>query len=1172
MKIRYFLLLILFYCSATTQGQTYWKDTGPVQFPTNISGQIHGIGRVTQIKFSPVHSNRMYGCSSSGGLWISNDGGLTWKVTGTDTLPALNTSAICIDYTNDNILYLSSGDPNYYYENFGIWKSLDGGSSWALANIGIGNRMALELLMSPLDHSTLIAATDDGIWKTTDGGLTWTEKKNGGQFTDMKFKTAPNSATMFACTMDQLWRSVDMGNTWVQVTNGITMPVDSVYSGCRLAVTAADSNRVYFMTNKDQGTVWKSIDGGNSFIQVYHNPAVSLTGYDQNGGGQGNYNFCFTAHPDSPDVVYTASHCIWRSADGGTTWARLTDWYDKVHTDMHYYNFDPINHNKLFNSNDGGVWYSLDCGNDWSESSDGLAATEIYHAGQSVLKTELVSIGTQDNGELMFKDSAWYCNRGGDWGSKSDFSYASAGMVYYDGTGNRRDLLTGTGETNYNLPFTADGNTLLSFTPFNSAVAFASENEVYRTRNLPADTPVWIQLTSINRNIMALATSPVDSNRLYFITNNGRFYRSTNAFATTPSFTNIALPFTPSNRASIAPVTATVVYIAIDNKVYRGINNGSAWADITYNLPNLNHIRVVYDTYSNDESVYVAMGASVYYKNVSMTTWQNVSQGLPTVADIQDLIIFNDGTACSKLRVAYYGRGVFERPINPNRAPFATVGADITRICPDNYIHYSYGVCGNVDSIQWQFTGGTPAISHIANPVVYYTNPGTYPATLVVSNIYGNDTSIINIVVTGTYPVPLAEGFELPAFPPVNWKLAGPSGDNLQWNRVTNASGYGNSAASILFDNYNHDTQGNRNQLWTPRLNFDSLISARLTFDLAYAPWGGGCAYPDSLDILVSTDCGVTQTMLYAKKCDTLATTANIQDSLFVPNAGQWRTDTVNLNAYAGMSDVMVIIENVGHYGQGIYLDNINILGIKQQPPAIAFTANKQTICAGDSIQFTDQSTNQPDSWNWIFTGGSPVNSLLQNPVVKYDSAGTYSVALTAANIVGGNTSTQNGFITVNPLPVQPVITQNGGSLYAQSSSSGTYQWYLNGNLIAGAIASSYTPTQPGSYSVTLTSAGGCVSNSPNLNFVFTAVSGIDNNFISVTPNPNEGIFTLSVELDGVYDIEITDATGREIFSQSLLQPGRWVKDFDFQALSKGVYFVSIFNGHNSFMKKVVVE
>src|SRR5205085_3101755 len=61
------------------------------------------------------------------------------------------------------------------------------------------------------------------------------------------------------------------------------------------------------------------------------------------------------------------------------------------------------------------------------------------------------------------------------------------------------------------------------------------------------------------------------------------------------------------------------------------------------------------------------------------------------------------------------------------------------------------------------------------------------------------------------------------------------------------------------------------------------------------------------------------------------------------------------------------------------------------QAPVANFSANPTQVCKGGSLAFTDLSTNTPTSWNWTFAGGTPATSTVQNPVITYNTAGTYA-------------------------------------------------------------------------------------------------------------------------------------------------------------------------------------
>jgi hypothetical protein len=56
------------------------------------------------------------------------------------------------------------------------------------------------------------------------------------------------------------------------------------------------------------------------------------------------------------------------------------------------------------------------------------------------------------------------------------------------------------------------------------------------------------------------------------------------------------------------------------------------------------------------EAVYAGSAKGVYYRSDTSSNWLNYSKNLPTISDIQDLMMYNDGGGCSKLVVSYYGR------------------------------------------------------------------------------------------------------------------------------------------------------------------------------------------------------------------------------------------------------------------------------------------------------------------------------------------------------------------------------------------------------------------------------------------------------------------------------------------------------------------------------------
>lgn len=664
LHIRKILLLsIAFFTSLVYSQNTNgnWTIKGPIAFPTNISGQIHGIGRVSQVKFHATNSQKMYAVSASGGLWISNDGGLNWIKTATDNqIPQGSCSSVCIDYTDDNILYLSTGDANYYDNGYGIYKSLDGGLTWNTSNSGIGNRMALEILMSPNNHNTLLAATTNGIWKSIDAGQTWTNTLNSGEFKDMIYKVGSTN-TLFAVTDNAFWKSTNDGDTWTQINTVNPNPG----GGGRIAVSAANTNIVYagFVGSNSAtgngGIIYQSTDGGNTFTLKKGDIQPNLNGYQGDENGQGNYNWGLFADRTNANTLYACGHVVWKSTNGGANWTQLTNWWEKCHTDMHQIMTSPYNNNKIFNINDGGIFVSTDGGNNWTPSANGLSATEVYHMGQSKLSRNIISIGTQDNGEIYLNNNTWYCNRGGDWGSKSSFDNANSNTAYYHENAERRNLVLNNGENTFGLA-NASNNDNYVFSDLNTSFALASQGTTLRkTSNLLVANPIWSTVKVFTTTIKSVAVSPTNINEIYVVLTNRQVHYSSDG----STFTQISTVPTSTTAYSAIVVNkndTNIVYVTCGSKIYRSTNKGINWTNISGTLSNANILNLIHDPYSTNESFYLTTAFGVYYKNISLSDWQSFSTGLPQIAQISDLFGYFDGTNNSVIRTSFYGRGVWE--------------------------------------------------------------------------------------------------------------------------------------------------------------------------------------------------------------------------------------------------------------------------------------------------------------------------------------------------------------------------------------------------------------------------------------------------------------------------------------------------------------------------------
>jgi PKD repeat protein len=259
-----------------------------------------------------------------------------------------------------------------------------------------------------------------------------------------------------------------------------------------------------------------------------------------------------------------------------------------------------------------------------------------------------------------------------------------------------------------------------------------------------------------------------------------------------------------------------------------------------------------------------------------------------------------------------------------------------------------------------------------------------------------------------------------------------------------------------------------------------------------------------------------------------------------------------------------------GNLGPYYYIDDVSL----ESQSGGNFIASDTNVCEKFCVDFFDQSTNNPTSWQWFFPGGTPSSSTDQNPIqVCYQTPGTYDVTLITTNSGGNDTLTLPGYVTVNPTPATPTITQSGLTL--TSSPASAYQWQLNAMDIAGATNPSYTVTQSGLYSVVIFDGNGC-QNAANL---FVSITGIEGIFgdasISIFPNPSNGVFvielTSNTELSDLMLYLENELGQRVYYSMDVPQAKTLKKEINIGALPSGIYFLRLQSGNSVMIKRVEI-
>lgn len=381
--------------------------------------------------------------------------------------------------------------------------------------------------------------------------------------------------------------------------------------------------------------------------------------------------------------------------------------------------------------------------------------------------------------------------------------------------------------------------------------------------------------------------------------------------------------------------------------------------------------------------------------------------------------------------------------------PVAFIEASTDEACTGSYISFFDESEGNVNQRFWDFPGGTPSFSTDPHPIVYFENPGFYTAFLSVENPQGDDFTTFDFEIDLNddfrkviHYANFEDGFD-------GWFVENPD-DDFTWERTAVEGNFGDQA--VFVDNFDYDAAGETDGLVSPVFDLSAEANVRLSLEYAYIRFNN--AFRDQLNIYVSTDGGSNFTDLIFEGDETgsgnFATGPDSNNEFTPDEPSDWCGDGIacidlDLSAYAGQSNVAILIENVTGFGNNMYVDNIALTSAcgAVEPPIANFSQDREIGCAPLVVAFQDESVGVVTDWEWTFDGGDPEFSLEQNPFSEYNIPGVYDVSLTVSNNLGSDTYTLPGAVTVLGLPEVDFSYTNTGLTYefTDMSSSDVENW-----------------------------------------------------------------------------------------------------------------------------------
>ncbi|MCH2197857.1 MAG: T9SS type A sorting domain-containing protein [Flavobacteriales bacterium] len=650
-----------------------WQVLGPILDIQTTRENIPGIGRMNTVAFHPTDPNIIFCGAPAGGLWRSYDGGNTWE-SNTDDLPTLGVSAIAFDPFDPDIVYIGTGDRDAGdAPGMGVMKSTDGGVSWEFSNEGMEDYTIGDMKCDPENPGVIIAATDEGVHRSDDYGASWEHTSNSMFYKEVEFKPG-DSQIVYATAQGRFFRSDDNGQSFSQIGNGLTNGTRNV-----IAVTPANPEYVYICSANQTNfrALFKSTDSGISWEEMSDSPNILDWSADGSGdGGQAWYDLCMNADPVNPERIYVGGIRMKRSDDGGVTWIDMQNSY--LHVDQHWLEFSPHT-NELYLANDGGM-YRLENGTNWIDISSNIVTGQIYKFGQAPFTGNDALTGYQDNGTMIYNGVVWDRAGGAD-GFECQYDPTDEGVyynsIYYGQVYRTNDNVTNQKIAGVNELGIDESGAWLSpwfVSQEDENTMFLGMKNVWRCRNIKhpeKDSLVWERISNNLggnnlSNMGVLIQHRADTNVVYGTEGSRKLFRTNNALANAEEVTwddiSNSLPWvtTPVTALESHPDSVNWVYLGFDNKVWKSIDQGENWEDISGTLPDVRINSIVYEL-GTDEGLYIGTDMGIYYREAGMDDWTSFSNGLPLGVRVTELEIFYGETAAeNRLRASTYGRGLWE--------------------------------------------------------------------------------------------------------------------------------------------------------------------------------------------------------------------------------------------------------------------------------------------------------------------------------------------------------------------------------------------------------------------------------------------------------------------------------------------------------------------------------
>ena len=661
-----------------------WRSIGPYRGGRSTTS--------TGVKGQPY---TYYFGSVGGGVWKTTDAGISWNNISDKFFNATSIGDIAVAESDPNVIYVGTGEACVRgvmtSHGDGVYKSTDAGKTWQ--HIGLENTMHISSIQIDPHNADIVYVAaqgspytptpDRGVYKSINGGKTWAKVHfvdNNSSVSDLSMDMN-NPRILYAAYWDNqrtpwfirsggpgsgIYKTTDAGKTWKKLSKGLP---ETVMGKMGISVSRANSDRVYAIIEAEKGGLYRSDDAGETWKLLNSERIIQTRSW---------YYMHVFADPKNEDLVYVLNAPFMKSIDGGKTFTRV----QVPHGDNHHLWINPDHPEMMINSNDGGANISLNRGKSWSTQQNQPTA-QFYRVNADNRYPYWLYAGQQDNTTLAIPSMAngmgigwqdWIAGIGGNEAAHVAFNpddptyiYSSAitGMIdeYNLKTGKQKAIkpypVFDLGEPSDAMKYRYNWNPPVLVSQHDPHIIYYGSNILHKSSNrglawddispdLTRNDTTHLGLMGgpitneaaggeIYHTLMTIAESPHDAKIIWTGADDGLVHITTDGGEhwqdVSPGAEGII------NSIEVSPHTPGTVYITLmrykfnDFKpyIYKSTNNGQSWTLLTKGIPAGAYARVVREDPDGKGLLYAGTERGVYLSFDAGTSWLKMKLNLPMV-------------------------------------------------------------------------------------------------------------------------------------------------------------------------------------------------------------------------------------------------------------------------------------------------------------------------------------------------------------------------------------------------------------------------------------------------------------------------------------------------------------------------------------------------------------